>query len=269
MNALSWQAVPRGGFHWGTAAPPMPELMRRLRNTLQTRLGGPTSANIVGAPGSIQLRNVTAGYGGAPVLTAFDLHINPGEFVYIVGPSGAGKTTLLKVLFGVVRPESGWVLVDGIAVHRLQGWQTDTIRRRVGCVFQAYELLPHLTALENVLLPLQLAHARVRHARAYATEALELVGLKDKLHEFPGSLSGGQQQRVAVARAIAHQPRVLLADEPTGNVDSGSSAEIMELFGQLNEMGSTVVMATHDEFVLSNYAAREIRLLPDFLQVAS
>src|SRR5262249_46090857 len=87
LNALLWQAVPRGGCHWGTAAPPMPELMRRLRNSLQTRLGGPTSANIVGAPGSIQLRNVTAGYGGAPVLTAFDLHINPGEFVYIVGPS--------------------------------------------------------------------------------------------------------------------------------------------------------------------------------------
>jgi cell division transport system ATP-binding protein len=238
----------------------MPELMRRVRDTLQTRLGGPTTTDVVGAPGSIQLRNVTAGYGGAPVLSAFDLHINPGEFVYVIGPSGSGKTTLLKVLFGVVRPETGWVLVDGIAVHRLQGWQTDTIRRRVGCVFQAYELLPHLTSLENVLLPLQLAHARMRHARACAIEALELVGLADKLHEFPGTLSGGQQQRVAIARAVAHQPRVLLADEPTGNIDSKSSAEIMELFGQLNEMGSTVVMATHDEFVLSSYMAREVRL---------
>src|SRR5215831_7069955 len=247
----------------------MPDHIRRLRDTLRTRLGGPNDSDVVGAPGSIQLRNVTAGYGGAPVFSRFDLHINPGEFVYLVGPSGSGKSTLLKLLYGTVRADDGWVLVDGIAVHRLQDWQTDTIRRRVGCVFQTYELLPHLTSLENVLLPLQLAHPRMRNARNYATEALELVGLKEKLHELPGTLSGGQQQRVAVARAIAHQPRVLLADEPTGNVDSQSSAEIMELFGQLNEMGSTVVMATHDEFVLSSYTAREVRLQPTLLKVAS
>jgi cell division transport system ATP-binding protein len=247
----------------------MPDLIRRLRDTLQARLGGPTATDVVGAPGSIQLRNVTAGYGGPPVFSGFNLHINPGEFVYVVGPSGAGKTTLLKLLYGTVRAQTGWVLVDGIAVHRLQSWQTDTIRRRVGCIFQTYELLPHLTALENVLLPLQLAHPRVRGARTYATDALEMVGLKDKLRELPGNLSGGQQQRVAVARAIAHQPRVLLADEPTGNVDSHASGEIMELFGQLNEMGSTVVMATHDEIVLSRYPARSIRLQPDVLEVAS
>jgi cell division transport system ATP-binding protein len=204
------------------------------------------------------------------VLSRFDLHINPGEFVYLVGPSGAGKSTLIKVLYGTVRAEDGWVLVDGIAVHRLQDWQTALVRRRVGCVFQTYELLPHLTALENVLLPLQLAHPRMRHARSFAIEALELVGLKEKLRENPGSLSGGQQQRVAVARAIAHQPRVLLADEPTGNVDSQSSGDIMELFGQLNEMGSTVVMATHDEFVLSRYPARAVHLQqPVPLEVAS
>jgi ABC-type ATPase involved in cell division len=155
-------------------------------------------------------------------------------------------------------------------VHRLQSWQTDTIRRKVGCIFQAYELLPHLTALENVLLPLQLAHPRMRNPKSFAMEALELVGLKDKLHELPGTLSGGQQQRVAVARAIAHQPRILLADEPTGNVDSQASGEMMELFGQLNEMmGSTVVMATHDEFVLHRYPARAIRLGPASLGVAS
>ncbi len=244
--------------------------MRRLRDTLKIRLGGPTDTDVVGAPGSIQLRNVTAGYGGAPVFTRFDLHINPGEFVYLVGPSGAGKSTLIKILYGTVQTAEGWVLVDGIAVHRLQDWQKDTVRRRVGCIFQTYELLPHLTSLENVLLPLQLAHPRMRNARGYATEALELVGLKDKLHERPGTLSGGQQQRVAVARAIAHQPRVLLADEPTGNIDKDASAEIMELFGQLNEnMGSTVVMATHDEYVLARYPARAVRLQPHVLEVAS
>jgi cell division transport system ATP-binding protein len=231
---------------------------------------GANDIAVVGSPGSIQLRNVTAGYGGAPVFSGFDLHIDPGEFVYLVGPSGSGKSTLLKVLYGTVRIERGWVLVDGIPVHRLQDWQTDMVRRRVGCVFQSYELLPHLTALENVLLPLQLAHPRMRGARGYATEALELVGLGRKLRERPGTLSGGQQQRVAVARAIAHQPRVLLADEPTGNVDKDASAEIMELFGQLNEnMGSTVVMATHDEYVLSRYPARAVHLRPHVLEAAS
>jgi cell division transport system ATP-binding protein len=249
----------------------MPDFVSRLRDTLRNRLGGPIGiTDVVGAPGSIQLRNVTAGYGGAPIFSGFDLHINPGEFVYLVGPSGSGKSTLLKVLFGTVRTEEGWVLVDGVGVHRLQHWQSDTIRRRVGCIFQSYELLPNLTSLENVLLPLQLAHPRMRNARGYATEALELVGLKEKLHELPGTLSGGQQQRVAVARAIAHQPRILLADEPTGNVDKDASAEIMELFGQLNEnMGSTVVMATHDEYVLSRYPARSINLRPLALEVAS
>jgi cell division transport system ATP-binding protein len=248
----------------------MPDLIRRLRDTFRIRLGGPDDMDVVGAPGSIQLRNVTAGYGAAPVFSGFDLHINPGEFVYLVGPSGSGKSTLLKILYGTVAITDGWALVDGVAVHRLQDWQTDTVRRRVGCIFQSYELLPHLTSLENVLLPLQLAHPRMRNARGYATEALELVGLKEKLHERPGTLSGGQQQRVAVARAIAHQPRVLLADEPTGNVDKDASAEIIELFGQLNEnMGSTVLMATHDEYVLNRYPARSIHLRPTVLEVAS
>jgi cell division transport system ATP-binding protein len=220
--------------------------------------------DFIGAPGSVQLRNLTAGYGKATVFTGLNLHVNPGEFLYLIGPSGSGKSTLIKILYGTVPALAGWVLVDGIAVHRLQHWQTDTIRRRVGCIFQAYELLPRLTALENVLLPLQLSHPRMRNARALAREALELVGLEDKLRAFPPTLSGGQQQRVAIARAIAHQPRVLLADEPTGNIDSEASSEIMELFGQLNELlGSTVVMATHDEFVLTRYPARAFRLGPE------
>ncbi|MFZ0215328.1 MAG: ABC transporter ATP-binding protein [Candidatus Dormiibacterota bacterium] len=190
-----------------------------------------------------------------------DLAVEPGEFAYVVGPSGSGKSTLLKLLYGVIRPKAGEIVVDGVRVHRLAGWQTGAVRRRVGCVFQQYELLPHLTALENVVLPLQLAHPRMRNPRGFAMDALELVGLKDKLRERPDELSGGQQQRVAIARAVAHQPRVLLADEPTGNVDSEVSAEIMDLFGQLNqELGSTVLMATHDEWVLDKFPARVIRL---------
>jgi cell division transport system ATP-binding protein len=190
------------------------------------------------------------------VFSGFELAVEPGEFTYVVGPSGSGKSTLLKLLYGVLRPTSGEVVVDGIRVHRLASWQTSAIRRRVGCVFQQYELLPHLTALENVALPLQLAHPRMRNPRGYAMDALQ-----GKLGERPDDLSGGEQQRVAIARAVAHQPRVLLADEPTGNVDSEASAEIMNLFGQLNqELGSTVLMATHDEWVLDKFPARVIRL---------
>ena len=245
----------------------MPDLVRRVSDTLK-RLGGPTLGG-VGAPGSIQLQRLTAGYGGAPVFSEFDLGVESGEFVYVVAPSGGGKSTLLRILFGTLRPESGSVIVDGVAVHRLQSWQTARIRRQVGCVFQSYELLPHLTALENVVLPLRLAHPRIRDPEEVAADALELVGLKDKLHELPGSLSGGQQQRVAVARAIAHQPRVLLADEPTGNLDPRSSDGIVELFQQLNALGSTVVMATHDEYVLARYPARAIRLRPVAMEEAS
>lgn len=209
------------------------------------------------------------GYGDNTVFWHFSVDVEPGQFVYVVGPSGAGKSTFLKLLHGSLRPQAGTVMVDGIPVHSLRSWQTGMIRRRVGCIFQSYELLPHLTAIENVVLPLQLAHPRIRDPRAYAMDALELVGLGDKVDELPGRLSGGQQQRVAVARAIAHQPRILLADEPTGNVDSPTSGGIMELFAELNGMGSTVIMATHDEFVLARYPAPTIRLEPLPMRVAS
>jgi cell division transport system ATP-binding protein len=220
-------------------------------------------------PGSIQLRDVSVGYARNPVFTQFDFNVEPGEFVYLVGPSGVGKTTLLRVLYGMVRPQEGVAFVDGVPVHRLRRWQTAKVRRRVGCIFQSYELLPHLTAYQNVLLPLQLGQPRVNDPGGYAMDAMELVGLKHKLSELPGNLSGGEQQRVAVARAIAHQPRILLADEPTGNVDSETSARILELFAELNDLGSTVVMATHDEFVLSRFAARAVWLKPERLEVAS
>jgi cell division transport system ATP-binding protein len=213
-------------------------------------------------PGSVSLQDVTVGYARTPVFEKLDLSIEPGEFVYLVGPSGVGKTTLLKVLFGMVRPQSGKIFVDGVALHGMHRWQTAKIRRRVGCVFQNYELLQHLSAYQNVLLPLQLGHPRVNDPGGYAVDALELVGLKHKLNELPENLSGGEQQRVAVARAIAHQPRILLADEPTGNVDSDTSARILELFAELNDVGSTVIMATHDEFVLSRYSARAYWLDP-------
>src|SRR3979411_1061429 len=154
--------------------------------------------------GSIQLRDLSVGYARTPVFSQLDFNVEPGEFVYLVGPSGAGKTPLLRVLYGMVRPQQGEAYVDGVPVHKLRRWQTAKVRRRVGCIFQNYELLPHLTAFQNVLLPLQLSHPRVNDPGGYAQDALELVGLKHKLDELPGNLSGGEQQRVAVARAIAH-----------------------------------------------------------------
>ena len=251
----------------GTAPSVLSTLVHAVGGTSREEERRPEA--IAARPGSIQLRDLSVGYAKNPVFTQLDFNVEPGEFVYLVGPSGVGKTTLLRVLYGMVRPQHGQAYVDGVPVHKLHRWQTAKVRRRVGCIFQTYELLPHLTAFQNVLLPLQLSHPRLNDPGGYAVDALELVGLKHKLDELPGNLSGGEQQRVAVARAIAHQPRILLADEPTGNVDSETSCRILELFAELNDLGSTVVMATHDEFVLSRFSARAVWLRPEQLEVAS
>ena len=206
------------------------------------------------------LQDVVVGYPSNPVFSGLSLDIEPGRFVYVIGPSGSGKSTLIKLLHGSLQPQKGIVMVDGLALHKMRSGQTAEIRRRVGCVFQDFELLPHLTALQNVLLPLQLAHPRMRNPQNYALDALEFVGLEEMVNELPGRLSGGEQQRVAIARAIAHQPRILLADEPTGNVDNPTSAGIMQLFTELNNLGSTVIMATHDEWVLSSFPAPTLRI---------
>ena len=176
------------------------------------------------------------------------LEVAHGELVAVVGQSGSGKSTLLNLVAGIDRPTRGEVWVGGTAVHRLA--ERDMARwrgRSVGVVFQFFQLLPTLTAIENVMLPMDFCNAwppRERHARALAL--LERLGVADQADKLPATLSGGQQQRVAVARALANAPAVLLADEPTGNLDSRNAAAILELFASLAEGGQTVVMATHD-----------------------
>jgi putative ABC transport system ATP-binding protein len=176
------------------------------------------------------------------------LEVAPGESVAVVGPSGCGKSTLLYVLGGLERPTAGRVRLGGRSLERMPEARLARIRRReLGFVFQAFHLVEELTALENVELPALLAGASPRCARARASELLGQVGLGDRASYLPSALSGGQQQRVAIARALANEPSVVLADEPTGNLDSGATTEVLRLFEQLRANGQTLVVVTHDE----------------------
>ena len=212
--------------------------------------------------GEIRLTDVSVGYGDDMVLERVSLDVERGEFLCVEGRSGAGKTTLLRLLYGSLQPRAGQAVVDGVDLGQLRPRQVSRFRRRLGCVFQSYELLPHLTARENVLLPLQLAQMAIDGPSERAEDALDAVGLADKADSLPLELSGGQQQRVAIARAIAHEPAILLADEPTGNLDPAATAEVMRAFETFHEQGGTVIMATHDETLRDRYARRVIRISP-------
>jgi putative ABC transport system ATP-binding protein len=196
-----------------------------------------------------------------PALREVNLRIDRGEIVAIVGPSGCGKTTLLHCLSGLEDFESGEVLLEGRSLARLSdGQKADQRARRMGFVFQSYNLLPVLNALENVELPLLLAGRSAGEARRRALRALEVVGLENRLHHKPSELSGGQQQRVAIARALAPEPAVIFADEPTGNLDSDSAEEVMQLIDRLNgENGQTFVLVTHAREV-AEHARRIVRM---------
>jgi putative ABC transport system ATP-binding protein len=192
------------------------------------------------------------------VLHGIDLTIDDGEFVAIMGPSGSGKTTLMNILGCLDAPTSGRYLLDGIDVSRLSDNRLARIRsHKIGFVFQSFNLVPRTNALRNVELPLVYAGERARHKAARL--ALEQVGLADRQKHMPNELSGGQQQRVAIARALINDPALLLADEPTGNLDSASTREILKLLGALNDAGRTVVIITHEEEV-AQFAKRVVRL---------
>jgi putative ABC transport system ATP-binding protein len=194
-------------------------------------------------------------------LDGVDLHIAKGEMTAIMGPSGSGKSTLLAILGCLDVPSSGTYQLDGINVERMTDDQLAAVRRqKIGFVFQQFNLLSRVTALENVMLPLTYAGVGARDRKRRATEALARVGLGDRLHHRPKELSGGQQQRVAVARALANEPAIILADEPTGALDSKTGAEIIALFQELHsKFGQTVIYVTHDPFI-ARHTGRIIRV---------
>ena len=183
-----------------------------------------------------------------PALRGVDLTIEQGEMVAIVGPSGSGKTTIMNMITGIDRPTAGLVSVDGRQLNELSEEQLAVWRgQNVGIVFQFFQLLPTLTALENAMLPLDFARMGSKHERLEnARHNLELVGLADKLHHLPAELSGGEQQRVAIARALASDPKLIIGDEPTGNLDTQTASEMFELLHGLNDEGKTVLYVTHD-----------------------
>ena len=197
----------------------------------------------------IQLQGITKSFGSLQVLRGIDLNIDKGEIVSIVGPSGAGKTTLLQIMGTLDAPDSGMITVDGTLVGRMKEKELSAFRNKhIGFVFQFHQLLPEFTALENVMIPAFIAGVGQKEATASALELLEFMGLTDRAGHKPNELSGGEKQRVAVARALINHPAVILADEPSGSLDTHNKEELHQLFFDLrNRFGQTFVIVTHDE----------------------
>jgi cell division transport system ATP-binding protein len=209
----------------------------------------------------IQLFHVFKEYPGeGPALADVTAHVQKGEFVFITGPSGAGKSTLLKLIFCAEPATSGQLLVFGKNVSKIRPSAVPYLRRNIGVVFQDFKLLPDRTVAENVAFPLEVRALPSKDVRRKVTMGLRAVGLDHKRHKFPLALSGGEQQRVAVARALVGDPALLLADEPTGNLDPDRTLEVMDLLEGANARGTTVVVATHDRGLLQRYKKRVIAL---------
>lgn len=201
----------------------------------------------------IDIKGIKKSFGSLEVLKGIDLHIDKGEVVSIVGPSGAGKTTLLQIIGTLDRPDAGTITIDGIDVSKLSSKKLSDFRNQhIGFVFQFHQLLPEFTAIENIMIPAYIAGVSHREARQRAEELLEFMGLSDRASHKPNELSGGEKQRVAVARALMNHPAVILADEPSGSLDSKNKEELHQLFFDLRDkFGQTFVIVTHDEQLAS------------------
>ncbi|WP_203363246.1 cell division ATP-binding protein FtsE [Bacillus sp. REN10] len=209
----------------------------------------------------IDMKGVTKKYpNGVTAIHNVDISIKQGEFVYVVGPSGAGKSTFMKMMYREEKPTSGKIVVNGMNLSVLKESSVPYFRRQVGVVFQDFRLLPTLTVYENVAFALEVIEESPENIKKRVMEALQLVGLKNKARMLPNELSGGEQQRVSIARAFVNKPKVLIADEPTGNLDLDTSWDIMSIFQEINGRGTTVVMATHNKDIVNKLRHRVIAI---------
>ena len=197
---------------------------------------------------------------GAKALDGVDLKVDDGEFVFLVGPSGSGKTSLMKLITGEVRADEGRVIVNGFDMMKIRRHKLPKMRRTLGVVFQDYRLIENMNVYDNVAFAMRVVGASARDIRRRVPYVLELVGLEGREKRLPHELSGGEQQRVAIARALVNSPRMLVADEPTGNLDPVRSLELMLLFEKINEMGTTVLVVTHEKELVNAFAKRVIKI---------
>ena len=207
----------------------------------------------------IRVDNVQKTYkNGVVALYDFNLSIQKGEFVFVIGASGSGKSTLVKMLYREERPDKGSIIIGGIDVARLKNRKVYVLRRKLGVVFQDFKLLPKLTVFENVAFAMEVFGEEKSVIQKRVLEVLDLVGLKNKVRQYPDQLSGGEQQRVVIARAIVNNPKLLICDEPTGNLDPDTSMEIMKVLANINNLGTTIIMATHDRDIVDKMKKRVI-----------
>ncbi len=209
----------------------------------------------------IEMQEVWKTYSdGTPVLQNINVTIEQNEFVYIVGPSGAGKSTFMKLMYREERPTKGQIFVNNFNLGKLKARKIPILRRNIGVIFQDYRLLQKLNIFENVAFAMEVIETSPRQIKKRVPEVLEWVGLKDKMNSFPSQLSGGEQQRVAIARAIVNNPAVIIADEPTGNLDPETSWEIMKILDEIHERGATIIMATHNREIVNTLRKRVIAI---------
>ena len=209
----------------------------------------------------IRLRNINKVYkNGVTAIHDLSLNIKKGEFVFIIGKTGCGKSTLIKMMYREEKPTKGKIIVGGIDVAKLRNRKVYKIRRKIGVVFQDYQLLPKSTAYENVAFALEVLGLPKSEIHRKVVKVLDLVGLKNKAKHYPDQLSGGEQQRVAIARAIVNGPKLLICDEPTGNLDPNTSMEVMEVLSAINKLGTTILMVTHDIDIVNKMKKRVIEL---------
>lgn len=227
----------------------------------------PQSAHIIEPP-VLKFDNIGLRYGTGPeVLRDLTFEIKQGSFHFVNGVSGAGKSSLLKLIYLGHRPSRGLFHVFGHDFYSLERSELAILRRSIGVVFQDFRLLNHLSAYENVVLPLRVTGKREKEVRQHVEELLDWVGLGDYIHSKPATLSGGEQQRLAIARAVINRPRLLLADEPTGNVDDRMGRRIMHLFEELHKLGTTIIIATHDMAMVEHYGHARLNLENGYLNV--